>query len=142
MLDVDVKGIEELNVLFDRIEEAIDPERVLDEAGAILLNRIRTRFLAETDPFGRKWIPSQAALERKRKGRGGGTLFDSGTLFHSIQLVNRGPFERSIMTDVPYARKHQEGDGVLQRVFLGFSNEDAEVVEKLLKLRYQEAANG
>lgn len=118
-----------------KILQALDSTVMLDEAGALLLNRIRTRFLAETDPFGVKWIPSQAAI-RRRKKKGTGTLFRSGRLFHSIQLAGSGPNERVIKTDVPYGKHHQFGTPKLPvRMFLGFNDPDARAVERLLQLR-------
>lgn len=115
------------------------------DIAAVLLNRIRTRFLAETDPDGNKWPESFAAMRRKKRAAqgqtgpkaGGGTLFDTGRLFHSIK-VDAAEAEKGILrivTDVPYGRKHQYGeDGMPVRQFLGFSVED----EKLAFEMYQE----
>lgn len=104
----------------------VDTNLILDTAGAVLLNRIRTRYLAETDPDGVPWIPSKAGLRRRLIG-GTGTLFETGTMFHSIQLHKVNDTERSISTDVPYAGYHQNGKGQVKRVFLGFSSEDQDV---------------
>ena len=140
MLGVSVRGFERLDILFDRIEEAVDPELVLDEAGAILLNRIRSRFLKQVDPDGRPWIQSRAAIRRREKTGREGTLFDKGNLFRSIQLANRGPLTRGVFTDIPYGRKHQEGlDGMDKRVFLGFGGTDSTIIEKLLVNRLNRA---
>lgn len=113
-----------------------DHEGILDEATAIQLNRIRTRFLSEIDPEGKPWVPSQAAIRRRKKG-GTGTLFDTGRLFRSIQAAATGPNERRIYTDVPYAPLHQHGIGQEQRIFLGFSAEDVEIMNRLVALRMQ-----
>lgn len=126
---------------------ALEPDEILDEASTIILNRIRTRFLAEQGPDS-KWVPSKAAMIRRgggftwsngRKWTGTGTLFASGRLFHSIQVVRGASDERSFLTDVPYAKYHQFGKGDMARPFLGFNKEDISVVESLIKRRVSEA---
>lgn len=126
---------------------ALEPDEILDEASTIILNRIRTRFLAEQGPDS-KWVPSKAAMIRRgggytwsngRKWTGTGTLFASGRLFHSLQVVRGASDERSFVTDVPYAQYHQFGKGNMHRPFLGFNKEDISVVEGLIKRRISEA---
>lgn len=135
MLSVEVSGLTELQVKIDKLEEALNPVVILDEIEALLLNRIRSRFLAETDPDGKKWIPSKRALKE-----GGKTLFKTGTLFHSIQAHTDGPTGRSISTDVPYARPHNFGLGHMPvREFMGFSDEDLYLTERLVLKRLSEA---
>ena len=107
--------------------------QMLDETVSILLNRTRQRYLAEVDPEGKPWPPSQAGIKRRSKG-GTGTLFDTGRLFRSIQLVASSPTERVIGTDVPYAAKHQYGlDGLPVRAFLGVNQEDLFLVDQRLQ---------
>lgn len=140
MLRVEVKGQAQIDVVLLGLEQALDPVAILDEAGAFLFNRIRTRFLQQVDPDGVPWMESGAARRRARLGIGGGTLFDTGRLFRSLQLSAVGEDSRAISTDVPYARKHNAGeDGMLQRVFLGFGEQDAELVTRLIIKRIQEA---
>ena len=104
-------------------------EQALDDAAALLLDHIRKRFLAQTAPDGTKWPESLAAKKRREQGRDGGTLYDTGRLFHSIQAVKVGQFSRSIETDVPYAPKHQLGlDGMVRRVFIGANQEDIDAM--------------
>lgn len=113
----------------------IDIEGILDESAAFLMSRIMQRFLSETDPEGRPWIPSRAGISRRAKG-GGGTLFDTGRLFRSLQVYKTRAGERRIGTDVPYAPKHQKGlDGMVKRPFLGFSAGDETMVHQIVKLR-------
>lgn len=108
-------------------------EDLLDEANAIILNRIRTRYLNEVDIENVSWKPSIAGIKRRAAG-GTGTLFDTGRLFRSIQLARSNDRERVIGTDVPYASHHQFGTRRLPiRSFLGFNNDDVSVVE----LRFQ-----
>lgn len=126
---------------------ALDPTEILDEAQAILLNRIRTRFLAGVGPDG-PWVPSKAGLKRKAGGytyRGGkkysatGTLFETGTLFHSIQAQAGAGDSMVISSDVPYGRYHQFGSGGGRRVFLGFNDEDIDLVVRLIRMRIGKA---
>lgn len=120
----------------------INTNEILDKAGAMLLNRMRRRFLAEVDPDNVPWLPSKAAEKRKSGGytsRGGkkftstGTLFESGTLYHSIQLHTVSDTERAISTDVFYGVFHQEGKGQEMRKFLGFNNEDQTMFTKIVQ---------
>jgi phage virion morphogenesis protein len=123
----------------DKLGMILNSVEILDEAGAVLLNRIRTRFLAETAPDGTKWPESEAARKRRAKG-GTGTLFNTGRLFHSIQLSGDGEYERRIGTDVTYGVYHNLGTGRLpQRVFLGFSPSDEAVALNLVVKRVKEA---
>ena len=130
---------EQLTKLVERVEEALDTTDILDEVGALMLTRTRTRFLREVDPDEIPWKPSQAAIRRRRLG-GTGTLFNTGKLWRSIQLADRGPNQRAIMTDVPYGVTHQEGlQGNVKRVFLGFGEQDERLVDALLEKRLNEA---
>lgn len=115
-------------------------EEGVSEAGALILNRIRKRFLAQESPDGVPWEPSFAAFRRSFTGRGGGTLFDTGTLFQSIQLFSISPLEKAIATDVPYAPQHQYGTGKLPvREFLGFSDDDFLLAQAVLLKKINEA---
>lgn len=140
MISIDIKSTEDIQGTVTKILVAIDKKfntsDVLDEAGALLLSRTRARFLKQLDPERAPWIPSQASIKREKSGRGGGTLFDTGRLFHSIQLFGSGGDERSIGTDVPYAAKHQLGEGTIKRQFLGISDLDIDAIERLLKKRF------
>jgi len=140
MLRVEVRGFADLTATLKAAEAALDVTNLLDEAGAVLLQRIRSRFLAQVDPDGVPWPVSRAAMRRASSGRGGGTLYDTGRLFHSIQLHKTGQDSRSIATDVPYAPEHNLGQkGQVTRVFLGFGEEDRDVVNRIVIRRITEA---
>jgi phage gpG-like protein len=140
MLEVTVRGIAELEIALTNLSGALDTTKILDEAGALLFNRIRTRFLAQVDPDGGLWPESAAARKRALTKRGGGTLFDTGKLFYSLQLSKTGVNERSIGTDVPYAPYHNLGLGRQERrVFLGFGVADGSMVTALISKRIREA---
>lgn len=130
-LEVSATGAESM---LHGLNAALDTDELADEATAVILNRIRTRFLGEQGPKG-PWPPSKAGLKRRAAG-GTGTLFNTGRLFHSMQAVRIGEGGRSIQTDVPYA-KHAEAGGL--RVFLYFTDDDVELVHKLIVKRIGEA---
>lgn len=119
-----------------KVNKALDVENVADDAAAVILSRIRKRFLNQTSPEGEKWPVSQSALRRKSKGIGGGTLYKSGDLFRSIQAVKRGKGLRGIQTDVPYALQHHNGEnGQVKRRFLDTNDDDMEFVTQLILAR-------
>jgi phage gpG-like protein len=137
---VGVEGFGELakELLGDTITEAA--QEAVTESTALMLNRIRARFLEQVAPDGSHWEPSYAAFERSFNGRGGGTLFDTGTLFHSIQLYSVSPLEGAIGTDVPYAGMHNSGGGYLpKREFLGFSDEDESLALSVFMRKIEKA---
>lgn len=144
MLRVVVQGQPGLMKAMHGLKDALDTVKILDEGAAVIYNRMRSRFLIETDPLGNKWPPSRAALRRARSGRGGGTLFDTGRLFRSIQLFAESQNTRSIGTNVtsitgfPYAEKHQFGIGFPQRQFLGFAPDDLDVMARVIVRRVVE----
>jgi phage virion morphogenesis protein len=151
LLTVSVVGQQGLEKSIRGLGKALDTVKILDEGAAVIYNRLRSRFLIEQAPDGTKWPPSQAALRRARSGRGGGTLFDTGKLFRSIQLYAESQHTRAIGTNVtspqgfPYAEKHQFGIGFPQRQFLGFAAEDmdlmAQVIIRRIAQGLQQGAN-
>lgn len=138
-IDLDFEALAQNQEKLAEISTLANVKDILDEAEALLLNRIRTRFLNTEDPDGKKWPESEAAAERKAHGRGGKTLFDTGTLWHSIQAYRERFDIRGIGTDVPYGPVHQLGLGHQEkRVFLGFGQDDITVVEARLLQRIEE----
>ena len=117
----------------------IDTQAILDEGAAIIFNRMRSRFLRETDPTGVRWPQSKAAQRRAKSGRGGGTLFDVGKLFPSLQLYSVGTNQRAIGTNAsnlagfPYPVVHNFGlAGFPMRQFLGFGNDDVKLMSDVV----------
>lgn len=119
------------------IEDAAS--EAVTESLALLLNRTRTRYLEQMAPDGTHWEPSYAAFLRSFNGRGGGTLFDTGTLFHSIQLYSISPMEGAIGTDVWYGKYHQFGEGERHREFLGFNEDDEDLALNVFLKKIAEA---
>lgn len=130
-LEVQVKGAKELLAGIRKLENNIKNSGDLaNEVGAALFARIRRRFIDDqVDPDGTKWEISAASIQR-----GGKTGFDTGRLFHSMQLFQDSPTVQRIGTDVPYARSFQEGgEGQPSRVFLGFGDSDERFAEAVIK---------
>lgn len=114
-------------------------DTLLDELQAVLLNRIRQRFLATTAPDGSIWIESAAARKRQESGKGGKTGFDTGNLFHSIQAYLPSDGGREIGTDVPYAGYFNFGTQLMPaRVFIGVSDDDLALVQLVAIHRVEE----
>lgn len=138
MIEVSWDGLDALQNKLTALTKAVNSEEILDEAEALLLNRIRKRFLATQSPDGELWPVSEAARKRLAKN-GTPTLFKTGTLFRSIQAYPTGDAERAIGTDVPYARYHNNGEGQVKREFLGFGEEDLTLANLLVLRRIAEA---
>lgn len=134
---MEVTGEESVVAALDALRRALDVDLLADECAAVLLNRIRTRFLSERDPDGKPWVPSLAGTLRKR-GREGGTLFDTGRLFRSIQLYSEGRGRRAIGTDVPYGPFLQYSKRT-PRVFLGIGEDDEHAIRQVIEHRINEA---
>lgn len=148
LIKIDMTGIENVEKAIVDMGLRINPTVVLDEAAASLLDRNRKRFRRRVDPDEIPWLPSKAGEKRMRGGftyhngrryTGTGTLFESGTLFHSIQLFAATENTREIGTDVAYAKYHQEGIGQVPRPFLGISKSDETVFEKIVMRHLDEA---
>lgn len=117
----------------DKLEAGIGraSEVALDKSAAMILNKLRQSFLAETTPSGQPWLPSKAAIRRRAKG-GTGTLFKTGHLFRSIQLFSPAKGERTIGSDVGYGADHQYGlNNMTQRVFLDFTDAHRTLAEAI-----------
>lgn len=121
-----------ISPLLDKIVTNLRSREILDDAGTIMLNLIKRRFLQQVDENNTSWVPSFASIQRRRKGRGGGTLFDSGRLFRSIQLARTSKNVAAIQTNVPYAGAHQFGEGQVRRPFLNASEADVGVLSRFI----------
>lgn len=128
MLDL-VADFRDAVKLIKQTERKIDIDDIADDMAAVILGRIRKRYLNQVDPDGIPWKPSFASYVRRQEGRGGGTLYDTGRLFMSIQAVKRGAGIRGIQTDVGYGIDHHFGqNGQLQRRFLDTNEDDMQFI--------------
>lgn len=149
MFHVEVETLGGLDGPFARLERGMDSilQGVLDVVAAAQLARIRARFLAQESPNGSPWPESRAAMVRRITGRDGGTLFDTGSLFHSLNVIPMQGMERAVGVvpgtknretgeDVEtYGRAHQLGlYGNPVREFIGFSQDDPRDLMELADL--------
>jgi len=128
------------------VAQVLDKDNVLDEAASIILNHTRARYLQELNPDSQPWIPSQAAITRRRAG-GTGTLFDTGALWRSIQEPSGHPDSERIIAagaysakGVEYGQFHQYGTKYLPiREFMGVADSDIELFEASIMNKVAEA---
>jgi phage gpG-like protein len=133
VVEIDISQLQEV---LQTVQDALNVEEVLDMAASIILNNTRARYLQEKNPEGKAWPPSKAAIKRRRGG-GTGTLFDTGTLWRSIQLVDEGSDGERVITagawndkGTEYGHFHQEGTKFLPvREFMGVVESDIELFE-------------
>lgn len=87
--------------------------KLIDEAAtrAVRFSKERFRQKNWVDAAPQKWKP------RQRKGRGS-LLVRSGRLKRSIRILNKTATSVTIGTDVPYARIHNEGGTIREKVFV------------------------
>lgn len=134
-------------------QKKLSPTAILDDAAAIIISRVRRRFMKMENPDGTRWKPSKAAGLRASgkatrggdgvKHVGGQTLFCSGRLYHSIQVVRSGVNERKVKTDVPYAG-YVHGPSKLSAYaesmnwnIMGVNEEDMFLIKEMIMRRLQ-----
>ena len=146
MLKFTVQGTTELDFFLTKLDDALDTVAILDEGAAVLFNMLRTRFIHERTPDGSLWLPSQAALRRRALGSGGGTLFNTGKLFYSLEIAAEGEDARSIGTDAlaetgfDYPAAHNFGLGQFpERQFMGFGEWDIVAMTDVITKRIRDA---
>ena len=137
LLNIGIEGQPRLKAITGAMGDDEVVVTILDKVGAALLARNRDRFLKAVNPNNQAWKVSLAAIERAQKGRGGLTLYDTGRLFHSIQLYADSDRSRAIGTDVPYGKFHQYGK--LGRQFLGIGDEDVPIAQNIAINEFVEA---
>jgi len=104
--------------------EAFKPQlnKIVEAAGVISVNHFTKSFSdgGFTDESLERWKP------RKKRERGGSraVLVKSGRLRRSLRSRRLGNLAVKIMTDVPYARVHNNGEGRMpKRQFIGYSGQ-------------------
>lgn len=135
MITITIDGIPKALDSLTKLSQALDVDEIVDGLQALMLHRIRERYLDNVAPDGTPWPPSAIALKQGRN-----TLIDTGTLFGSIQGYDEGRGERSIGTDIPYGVYHNYGTRKLpMRKFLGFGDEDVSAAEMFMIRRIEAA---
>ena len=137
------RSLRDLNMFIKKINNKVqDLEYVsLKTIGSELVRQIKRNFddegLHSNNGFA-PWKPSKASLNRIKKGRvSDTTLLDTYKLYKSIKYeINEE--ERNVkvglnLSDVPYAKSHNEGDSNnIRRQFLYINNEAKENVKNYL----------
>lgn len=118
-----------------------DMQPALHAIGEMQADAIQARITTlKSAPDGEEWSPwSERRLkERTDKGNvGQGLLWDTGTLLHSIVVVD-DPTQVVIGTPLPYADELQNGrDDMGPRPFIGWVDDKLPLVEEMLA-RYVE----
>lgn len=118
-----------------------DMQPALHAIGEMQAESIRARITTmKTSPDGEEWSPwsKRRLKERTEKGNlGQGLLWDTGTLLHSIVVVD-DPTSVVIGTPVKYADELQYGrDDMGPRPFIGWVEDKLPLVEQMLA-RYVE----
>jgi phage virion morphogenesis protein len=124
----------EVNSRLNELQRKVsDLTPVMKNIGEYMLLSTDTRFRTETDPYGNRWQPnSPRTTARKRaEGRLIRVLQSTGRLRSSISY-KADRTSVVIGTNVSYAAKHQLGQGVPKREFLGINEKDNQEILTLL----------
>jgi phage virion morphogenesis protein len=124
----------EVNSRLNELQRKVsDLTPVMKNIGEYMLLSTDTRFRTETDPYGNGWQPnSPRTIARKRaEGRLIRVLQSTGRLRSSISY-KADRTSVVIGTNVSYAAKHQLGQGVPKREFLGINEKDNQEILTLL----------
>lgn len=126
----------------DRLQGLMDDD-LREGIGAILENSARRRFTTKLGPDGQPWPGWSPGYAARRPG-GKSLLMDSGALADSVQY-EVGPDSVTVFEPMEHAATHQFGDNrtikvggrlrkrnIPARPTLGFGDEDAEEVERLV----------
>lgn len=134
------KTLDKINKAADNIEKN---KKVLFLKWAILgFKDIQQHFKDQSGPDGRWERLSPATIRMRRKGKGKGSakvLQNTGSLRNSLRPgVGMKDFERNrliLFTNIPYARKHDEGLGRMpQREFMWLSKDaKSKIVKQAIK---------
>ena len=119
--------------------------RIHKRIAAYGVSSTQARFRSETDPQGKRWIPSLRAILE-----GGQTLTDTARLRKSI--TGKATAARAMWgTNVVYARRHNYGDSIVRgsraggmprRQFMGLNREDEAEILEIIEDALKEAAGG
>jgi phage gpG-like protein len=104
--------------------EAFKPQlnKLVEASGVIAVNHFTKSFSdgGFTDESLERWKPRK----RAERGKSRAVLVKSGRLRRSLRSRRLGNLAIKIMTDVPYARVHNNGEGRMpKRQFIGYSGQ-------------------
>lgn len=124
MIKLILSGVQSVLKAFSKVREATQLYVYGRRLNALLLENVRRRFKDQVSPTGEPWIRSKAADKRKDNNRG--TLYDTGRLYRSLNVVSKGN-RRFVTSRVAYAKTHDLGlKGMPVRKFMAFSQSDIE----------------
>lgn len=108
-------------------------EPAFKNIGSYLLLSTDDRFRKEVDPQGNPWKPNAPSTiaQKKAQGRINKILQNTGRLRDGFSYKTSRD-RVTIGTNVNYASKHQLGQGVPKREFLGVSKEDEREIIAIL----------
>lgn len=169
VFEIDVKANvpKSLTNRLDKLSSGQLVRRILDDVAASVLRRNQRRFLDGVTPEEQAWPISSGAIRRAagqkdaqgidKIGSKGNTLFSTGSLFLSIQLLREKSttnqrvvgvnplFSNRVSGDsvASYARVHQFGEGrIPQREFLGIGTGDQAVINAIAKKKVKDLVEG
>lgn len=110
-----------------------DLSQPLNEIGQYLLASADKGFENELDPYGIPWLPNSPSIKRYKQSKGLilKVLQATGRMRASIsyRVANNSVI---VGTNVGYAYKHQVGEGVPKREFLGISDRNKQDIISIL----------
>lgn len=135
-----VVSTQQLDRLLKRLR---DPTPALNEVGQGLKQSTQDRIReTKVSPSGLPFAPwsYSTLLARQKEGTDArGILFRKGTLFNAVQYqVVKNQVQVGVDSTAPYARFLQEGTVKMPaRPFVGFSQQDIELIRKILHKHLQ-----
>ena len=128
MFEIDLSTDNNLAALARKLSSYQQP---LEETGAYLENRAKTRFLTQKDPTGKAWAPLRPSTLRRKKTRA--ILRETGVMAASISWLVSGATVR-VRPSVDYALLHQLGAKRMPaRPFMGFESGDPAAIGKIFR---------
>ena len=127
-IDLETSGNTNINELAAKLNNLQQP---LGEIGAFLERKAKLRFVAETDPTGKKWAPLRPSTLRYKKTRT--ILRETGAMAASIgfRVAGNAVF---VKPSVDYAIYHQTGTArMAARPFMGFEPGDGDAIARIIR---------
>lgn len=118
-----------LTLLKNLYERTGDLSTVMADIGEALLESHRARWLSAESPDGEQWQPlSDETIQRK----GFDLILREHDYLRDLLNYDVNPLALYFGTPMEYGQFHQFGEGVPQRPWLGFSQDDIQSIESLI----------
>lgn len=119
-----------LEYLKSLYEKTGDLQPVFRDMGDELLESHRARWQAEESPDGEKWLPlSEKTIQKK----GHDLILREHDYLRDLLNYDPNPLALYFGTPMEYGQFHQFGEGVPERPWLGFSQNDIQTLETLIR---------